>query len=316
MRASGYSLLLLALTTVAGCTWGQQFRPGAAAPAIKMPDTTAAGLVSYLNRNAEQFRTLQIRDLDLDCAVKDPKGETQKVSLGGSMCCAKPKSFRLFGKMVGINEVDLGSNDQEFWYWIKRHDPPFLFHCSYNDLNNPTKQVAMPFPFQPEWVLEALGMLPMNEQGDYALETKPDTYELVQMAQSAQGQPIRKVIVFSRWNIDRTKTPDKPQVLAYQLQDAQGKVLCKASIEKVQVEKTTGIVFPHKLKLEWPVEKLELKMVLGGAEVNVNYTPERTAALFQRPHWNNLRSYDLARGLDAQPTGLQRTGGYRGSSRE
>ena len=50
------------------------------------------------------------------------------------MACQKPRDFRLRAKILGTPAVDLGSNDQEFWYWISKVNPPHVYHCSYENL--------------------------------------------------------------------------------------------------------------------------------------------------------------------------------------
>src|SRR4029078_5880788 len=83
------------------------------------------------------------------------------------MVCKKPGNFKLVASVVGNQAVDLGSNDQEFWFWISKAEPPYLFHCSYNDFAR--GGVRLPFPFQPEWVMEALGMAEYGSPQDYQL---------------------------------------------------------------------------------------------------------------------------------------------------
>src|SRR5262249_29185997 len=138
-------------------------RPNTTPVAASTRTPTTTELVEYLNRNGKQIQSLECQDLDLDC-----KQRNQPVGLRGKMTCAKPRNFRMGASVVGSEGVALGSNAQEFWYWISKADPPYLFHCSYTDLAR--GQVNMPFPFQPEWVMEALGM------GDYG---RPENYGAV-----------------------------------------------------------------------------------------------------------------------------------------
>ena len=67
------------------------------------------------------------------------------------------------GRILGGREAlvqrkpvaDFGSNENEFWYWISQDNPPYLYHCNYSDLSQ--GNVKLPFPFQPDWVLEVVG---------------------------------------------------------------------------------------------------------------------------------------------------------------
>src|SRR5262245_37313560 len=150
MRRIPGVIVFAAVFLLSGCSngskWGGIIRGPQPAPPAETP--TAAALVDYLNRNAKQLQSLECQERDLDC-----RQGLQVVGLRGKMVCQRPKNFRLGAQLMGSQAVDMGSNNQEFWYWISKADPPYLFHCSYGDLQR--GGVRMPFPFQPEWIMEA-----------------------------------------------------------------------------------------------------------------------------------------------------------------
>jgi hypothetical protein len=244
---------------------------------------TAAQLVDYLNQNAQRLRSLQSIDVDLDA-----RQGAQPIGLRAKLACQQPKNFRLLADALGNSQVDLGSNDSEFWFWIAKTDPPYLYHCSYPDL---ARGVQVPFPFQPEWVMETLGMADYGSPERYTVVPRASTIELVQQTVSAQGQPVRKVIVFNR-------TRSGVQVLGHVLQDARGQQICSAQIE--QTQNVDGAIVPHKLVLRWPSERMQLTMRLNQVSIN-RIDPEMASRLFTRPPLANVPSYDLARGLETQP---------------
>ena len=258
-----------------------------------LPTTTQ--LVKYLNDNAKRLAdgdALRCTNLSIDA-----KANGQSVGLGGTMMCQKPRNFRLMAKLVGQPAVDIGSNDKEFWYWISKNEPPHLFHCSYEALNRGT---VIPFPFQPDMVVAALGLANYDETKKYEMKAYPNYIELIQSGTSPQGQPIQNVTVFNR---TETQAP-APQVIAHVLKDAKGNILCKATIRRVQIDRTTKTAWPQEVIFSWPAQKIEMKMQLNGIDV-VKMDAQKADRLFTR---NNLsyQSYDLATGtLDA---GLQRAG--------
>ena len=88
-------------------------------------------------------------------------------------------------------------------------------------------------------------------------------------------------------------------------------VLCAATISESQVDRATGAVVPKVVELNWPSQKMELKMKLSDVAVNRPIDERRAALLFNRPAWKNVPSYDLAKGRFDQPTGrVQRASGY------
>lgn len=253
-------------------------------------------LVKYLNDNSARLQSVECRDL-----IIDAQQGSQPVGLTGMMVCQKPRNFRLNGIVVGKPAVDLGSNNDEFWWWISQSQPPYLFHCSYQDLAS--GKARMPFPFQPEWVMEALGMGTYDPSGEYEVQTTQTAIQLVLKTRSPQGQPIRKVTVFNR----QPSRSGQPGVSAYLLQDANGKEICSATVSEVQYDQGSGAVVPRTVQLVWPEQQIKLKLKLATVQVNAN-VGDRAARLFGRPQLPNIQSFDLARGLD-QPAGqVQRAG--------
>jgi hypothetical protein len=162
----------------------------------------------------------------------------------------------------------------------------------------------MVLPFQPDYLLEALGMGHYGQPEDYQVVTKGNSVELIADDVSPAGQKVQKVTVFNR-------SPNRNgihHVVAHILRDANGKEICGAYIKELQQDRVSGAVLPRQVNLIWPAEQLELKMKLDEVMVNQQFEAQRSARLFTRPKLPNVPSYDLARGPN-QPTSIRRTGG-------
>jgi hypothetical protein len=241
---------------------------------------------------------------DMELTVQRGLGVIQNMSLPGSVACQQPRNFRLAGKVAGTDEVDIGSNDQEFWFWIKRNDPPYQFYCPYTALSE-GRSVKLPFPFQPEWVMEALGMGNYGQASDYQLVVEADKYKLIKPTTGPQGNPVKKVIVFQR----REARGSAPQITDYLLIDERtNKEICSAKILEVQGDSRTGVV-PKRMVLYYPEMKVRMTLTMPRAALNSSLPPQ----LFVRQPLRNGQSYNLATGrLDGQPSSFQRAGGVGG----
>jgi hypothetical protein len=293
MRTISFGLIFAGALLLSGCSgskWGFVNRNEGPRP-VAGETPTAAQLVEYLNQNSQRIQSIQCTEMDLDC-----KQGNQPFGLRAKMSCERPKNFRLQAEVLGKSEVDLGSNNQEFWYWIGRADPPYLFRCSHQDLA--AGGVRMPFPFQPEWVLEALGMAQYGPPEQYRLAVGRDNLQLIQETVNSQGQRVRKVTVFSR---SRSAT----QVQAHLLQDANGKEICSAYV--LDAQNIGGAVVPRRVRLSWPEARLQLTMKLE--EVTINQ-PRGNPELYMRPALANVQTYDLKNGLEAANGQLRQAGGY------
>jgi hypothetical protein len=300
MRSIIAGMGVAVLLFVLGCN---SLTPHRRDPGVRVPTDSvlpeAKQLVGYLNRNADALKgdeALLCQNLSIDC-----KADSQAVGLGGTMMCQKPRNFRLMAKVVGQPAVDIGSNDQEFWYWISKNNPPYLFHCSYEALQ---RGANIPLPFQPDMVVAALGLAHYDENKKYELKVPPRAqyFELIEQTVSPQGQPIQKVVVFNRTRVDAPN----PQVIAHVLRDAQGKTICQATIRRVQMNRETGVAYPQEVIFNWPAQKIEMKMQLNDLKVE-KLSPEKVAKVFSR-RGLSYQTYDLAaRTVDG--AGLQQAGG-------
>jgi hypothetical protein len=297
MRRLSLAVTLSGLFLVLGCngTKWNLFRRDTPAETTAAPAPSAAALVYYLNDNASRIQSLQCKSLDLQC-----NQGIRTVGLRGQMVCQTPRNFRLSAQLFGKQEIDMGSNNEEFWYWIARGDP-YQIHCSHQALAD-GKVKRLPFPVQPDWIMEALGLAKYGPAEQYQVAVKERTVELVQRTRSPQGNPIRKVTVFRRG-----RAPEgSPQVLAHVLIDeTSNKEICSAQVLRVQIDRGTGAIVPQKVVLVWPEGKVRLTMTLD--ELTVNGQIARPDLLFVRRPLSNVRSYDLAQGrVDAEPTSIRR----------
>src|SRR5215831_1337464 len=168
----------------AGCNHAPYMRRDQATAAPPPRTPTVPELVQYLNDNAQNVQSVQAS------VEMDARQDRQPVQLGGLLACQKPRNFRLKAKVMSQPAVDIGSNNEEFWYWISKAEPPSVFHCSYRDLARP-EGVRMPFPFQPDMIIMALGIGEYNtDASKYQVQVNGQTLELVEDAVSPQGQPV------------------------------------------------------------------------------------------------------------------------------
>jgi hypothetical protein len=298
MRSITAAGVLGLLLLTAGCERLKPFiQPKPPVTPVSREKVTKESLLAHLNDNAQRLQSLECRQVVIAASMGN-----QPIDLIGPMSAQKPRNFRFNAKILGANGVDLGSNDQEFWYWISKADPPYLIHCSYEDLK---KGLSIPFPIQPEWIMETLGMAEYDAAANWQLRESGTQYELIQQTTSPQGQTVYKAIVFQRGPSGRI------QVIGHVLMDPKGTEICRAVIRDWRVDQGSGAAYPERVVLTCPSEKVKMDLRLDGVVVNGRIDRERAADLFSRPKLSNVPSYDLGRRQLNQPTGnVQRAGGF------
>jgi hypothetical protein len=258
------------------------------------------GLVDYLNENASRVKTLRVDDLAVDATL-----DNQPIGLRGRIFAEKPRNLRMKVTFGGKDEVDVGSNEQEFWFWAAKNPDKYQYFCSYRDLHAGRIKMMPPLPIQPEWIMETLGLGPFGPAEKYQIEpaTRPsDPIRLVEKAKAPQGYAVRKVIVMNR----REVRPPTPQVTAFLLlDDATGKEICSAHISATKLDPATGAILPYKMELRMPSQKMTMVLKLDGMKVNESIV----STAFVRQQIMGAEPFNLATGR-TEPW-LQPAGGLR-----
>ena len=53
-------------------------------------------------------------------------------------------------------EIDLGSNDELFWFWIRRNDPPGVYYCRHAEFAS--SPISRELAVDPHLVAQAFGL--------------------------------------------------------------------------------------------------------------------------------------------------------------
>ena len=97
-------------------------------------------------------KNLQIKTFSCQVDIEIPRKIT--FHMVGSINYEKDKKFRMVAESRMGKEIDIGSNQNYFWFWSKRMQPPNLYYASYDHL----MQTSLKTPFNPLWMMESLGL--------------------------------------------------------------------------------------------------------------------------------------------------------------
>src|SRR6185437_10713173 len=88
-------------------------------------------------------------------------------SLRANVALERPRRFRMRAE-TGLTgpEVDLGSNDQLFWFWVRRLQPPSIYYCTHQQFQ--VSRIREMVPVEPEWLIEALGITGFDPAAQHA----------------------------------------------------------------------------------------------------------------------------------------------------
>jgi hypothetical protein len=224
---------------------------------------TADEVVAALNRNANLARSLWARDLDISVSG---------VPLDGQLALEKPRRFRLKARSVVGTEADLGSNEEEFWFFIPRaSERPALVHCNYEDYG----RIQSSLPFQPDWVFDSIGLTAIEPDQNHSLRPgRRGTVELITPTRTPQGQPASLVTVValdSGWILERHL-------------DVEGRRIASAKLSRHHVDPAYGVVYPGTIQFRWPEQGVDFSISLDDVEVNPVFPSNVAQNLWRIPH--------------------------------
>ena len=211
------------------------------------------------------------------------------VAADGTILVEAPHSFRMrvSHPIGGGDELDVGSNNDEFWIWQKDMNPPALLTAHHADMDLALRHFKI--PFQPDWIMEVLGVVPIDGS-DYELRTVPGSrhVELTTSSHGPNGEPLLKVI-----QVD----PRRSWVIGHELRGHNNRLVASAKFQGHRAE-PCGIIVPRQIHIDWPEAELNLKITLKHVEINPPQTP-RAWELPQKPGFRKLDMGEYARRLDA-----------------
>ena len=254
-------------TALPGCSrWTNRRAP---ARAFTSETPTASEIMAVVNGNAERAQSLPANDLDI---LVRQTGHHIAVPLRGKLALEKPRRFRLIATLpLGGTEADLGSNDNEFWCYVRRGaERPTLMHCSYAEY----PRVRTSIPFQPDWIMESIGLSPLPAEVQHTVQPgKRGTVEIVSPATTPQGQPASKI----------TAVQLSSGCIVERRLEVAGNRIASAVLSRHRRDDVFGMVYPGSITISWPEAGLELGIDLDDVVVNAQFDASTAARLWTIP---------------------------------
>ena len=147
-------LLLVAVVASSGASCPQVLRGYQVGtmplPRALPPQPTLDQIVGVIHDNTQRVRNYMAPQ-----AVISVPGVPR---LSAQVACEPPRRFRLRAQTaVSGNELDLGSNDDLFWLWIRRHEPPVMLFCRHDQYAQSSARRLL--PIRADWMPELLGLV-------------------------------------------------------------------------------------------------------------------------------------------------------------
>ncbi len=264
-------LILIALLSLAfsGCAMNNWLFPPAPfsdrSPCALSPGASKEHLVQHINRNIQGTPT--------SSGLASWHSSSVKVTIRGipfsipaQVAVEAPRNFRLrmSAPVAGTELVDMGSNPEQFWFWAQDSPHRHVILASHDDLQ--VAQQRMNIPFQPDWLMEVLGVIPIDVSAVtlHRPNTESPIVDLVSKHTSPSGQTVRKVIrVHSCHGI----------VVEHALYDGRNVLIASARLGNHRIDDETGIITPRTIRLDWPQMRQQLTLDFADMRINPPQMP-------------------------------------------
>jgi hypothetical protein len=143
----------------------------------------------------------------------------------------------------------------------------------------------MPFPVQPEWLMEVFGVVPLDPN-EFRMERgmKGSPFvSLISECHGPSGEPMQRIIQVNACH---------GLVTLHELRNAEGKVIASASFQGHYHDPQTRLVLVKQIRIELPQEPMILTLELDRIQVNPPVTED--SLVFSLPQLPGHRTVDLA----------------------
>jgi hypothetical protein len=203
--------------------------------------------------------------------------------LSAQVACEPPRRFRLRAQtsLTG-NELDLGSNDDLFWLWVRRHEPPIMLFCRHDQYEQSSARRLL--PIQAEWLPELLGLVRFDpdDRHEGPFTTPDGRFEIRSTIDSPDGPLLRSTLLQAATGL----------VEEQHLFTADGERLASVRMSRHRVDPTSGAALPRLVEVSWPASGVEFTLEITSLVTNAP-APD-PGQLWQMPAYSGYEPIDLA----------------------
>ena len=262
-------LLVLGTLSLSGCLFRTRRVEQNVSP-VALKTATKTELLAYINKQAEQIRTMQAT-VDIDTEVGGAKKGriTEFKEIRGYVLARKPAMLRMIGLMpiVRNRAFDMVSDGHEFKVWIPSKN---RFIVGRNDLVTPNPQQPLE-NLRPQAIYDALLLRqidPANETvavengteivtGDKGRTFEQPVYEIVVIRGKGTDGALSRKIVFNRENL----LPDRQLIY-----DEAGTVVTDARY--TNYKDYSAVLFPSRIEIKRPEEEYDITLNMVKLDMN------------------------------------------------
>jgi hypothetical protein len=229
---------------------------GPASPQVLAEGATRDQIVAAVNQNSARIQSLSVTGASITIP------DTMELPiLSGNIAAERPGRFRLTAGTAFGQEVDVGSNDQLFWMWVKRNQPPAVYICRHDQFAGSNIRQIM--PVEPSWLLAAMGIVDLDPasvfDGPQPSARGPGTVEFRSWLPSSSGNLQRLMVIDAR----------RALVLEQHVYDQAGTTLLASAVaESHRYYEVEQVSLPDRVSIRLPASGMAFRIDMGAVQIN------------------------------------------------
>ncbi len=255
-------LVVIATLTLSGCVLFDNRQPQPTPKPLVQRTIDKTEFVAEHNRNAERIESLKARP-SVGIAGRRLRSRTD-----GRLAMQRPRDFKLEMETLKGRVADIGSNDEKFWFWVQNDEDKSIYWCNYADL----KSSELPITFQPDWIVEALGLkpIPPEEAAAIRVQEGPERGTTTLVFPPIQNKADTYTRLMVVWNNNlRIK---EYRILAGDRQTLVAQAVVKGykehEVESAATSTTQRCYLPDQIQFDWKKEGLALDVAIQDVAIN------------------------------------------------
>lgn len=264
-------LVVCCLAMLPGCAWWRGWARAPQAPMAFQGPPTIQQIAEHINSNS-------VQRLEADRAKISIAGLP---SLNARLALERPRNLR-FRVETGLTgpELDVGSNPDMFWMWVKRNEA--VFYARHDQFAG--SHARQMIPIQPEWISEALGIMYLDPNGAHEgpIDRGNHRVEVRSKLIAPDGELTRVLIVNNVYG----------WILEQHLYDPRGQLIASAKSSEHRHYPAEGVSLPHKVEIQLP--PAQLSFTLDVSQYRINTLSSSAEQLFTMPNFEGAQLVDVA----------------------
>jgi hypothetical protein len=217
--------------------------------ASKNDDLDTLSLIRSINNANSRVKSVCYTDIKIQLS------QNLTIRANGKLFFQKDKFLRIFiSHSLFGQEMDIGSNEEFFWFWSKRMTPPALFYARHEDLG----KTMLKTPLNPDWLLESFGITQLPEKNIEFVKCGL-LQGIIQYKVSALGENVFIVTLLD---------PKINTIAGKYLYREDGNLLASIEFKSFKKCNKVGVMVPTSLRITWPEENIYMDWDMSGVGIN------------------------------------------------